>query len=208
MARILGAKCRICRRLGTKLFLKGTRCETAHCAMEKRNKPPGQHGDKRVRLTDYGLHLREVQRAKKMYGVMQRQFTLYYKTALRKGGNTGDNLVQLLEQRLDNVLYRLSMANSRDHARQMVLHGHFHVNGKKVRIPSYRVQAGDILETNPRDKSKKIVQDAHENRKDLEVPSWLKVEDEPIKGTVVSIPQAEELATPLETQLIVEYMSR
>ena len=104
MARLIGAKCRICRRLGTKLFLKGTRCETAHCAMEKRNKPPGQHGDKRVRLTDYGLHLREVQRAKKMYGVMQRQFTLYYKTALRKGGNTGDNLVQLLEQRLDNVL--------------------------------------------------------------------------------------------------------
>jgi small subunit ribosomal protein S4 len=159
-------------------------------------------------MTDHGLHLREVQRAKKMYGLMHRQFTLYYKTALRKGGNTGDNLVQLLEQRLDNVVFRSNLANSRDHARQMVLHGHFHINGKKVRIPSYRVQAGDTLEANPREKSRKIVKEAHDNRKDKEIPSWLKLDEEPLKGTVVNVPSAADIATPLETQLIVEYMSR
>ena len=146
MARIVGAKCRICRRLGTKLFLKGTRCDTPKCPIEKENKPPGVHGAKRVRLTEFGIHLREVQRAKKMYGVMQRQFRRYYDEAIAKPGNTGEYLMQILERRLDNVVYRLRMGSSRSQARQMILHGHVRVNGKKVSIPSYQVDAGDVIE--------------------------------------------------------------
>jgi small subunit ribosomal protein S4 len=210
MARVLGPKCRICRRLGTKLFLKGPRCETPRCAVEKNNRPPGQHADKRVRLTDFGLHLREVQRAKKMYGVLHRQFTKYYAEAASRPGNTGDYLVQILERRLDNVVHRLRFASSRDHARQLVRHGHIRVNGRKVTIPSSQVGAGDLIEPAKREKSKKLVLEAYALRKDLDVPSWLKVEeaDGSVKGTVVQLPTTTELRTPLESQLIVEYMSR
>jgi small subunit ribosomal protein S4 len=129
MARITGAKCRVCRRLGTKLFLKGTRCDTPKCPIEKENKPPGVHGAKRIRLTEFGIHLREVQRAKKMYGVMQKQFRRYYDEAIAKPGNTGEYLMQTLERRLDNVVYRLRMGASRPQARQLILHGHIRVNG-------------------------------------------------------------------------------
>lgn len=208
MARVLGAKCRICRRLGTKLFLKGQRCETARCAVEKNNRPPGQHAEKRVRLTDYALHLREVQRAKKMYGVMHRQFSRYYEEASRRPGNTGDYLIQILERRLDSVVSRLRLALSRDHARQLVRHGHFRVNGKKVSIPSLQVEAGDVIEPAKREKSKKIVQEAYAQRKDLQLPSWLKVDEATLQGTVVQLPTVAELQVPLESQLIVEYMSR
>ncbi len=208
MARVLGPKCRICRRLGTKLFLKGSRCETQRCAIEKRNRPPGQHGEKRVRLTDYGLHLREVQRAKKMYGVMHRQFTRYYDEAIRKPGNTGDYLIQILERRLDSVVHRLGFGLSRDHARQLIRHGHLRVNGKRVTVPSYQVSSGDAIEPGKREKSRKLVAEAYAQRKDLELPSWLKVEAEALKAIVVQLPTTAELRTPLESQLIVEYMSR
>jgi small subunit ribosomal protein S4 len=208
MARITGAKCRICRRLGTKLFLKGTRCDTPKCPIEKENKPPGVHGAKRVRLTEFGIHLREVQRAKKMYGVMQRQFRRYYDEAIAKPGNTGEYLMQILERRLDNVVYRLRMGASRPQARQLILHGHIRVNGKKVSIPSYQVDAGDVIEASKKDKSKKIIKEAVLNKKDQQIPSWLKLAEEQATGTVVTLPTAQELQVPVESQLIVEYMSR
>ncbi len=209
MARLLGPKCRICRRVGVKLFLKGTRCDTAKCPMEKEARPPGQHGAKRVRMTDFGIHFREVQRAKKMYGVLQRQFARYYREAERQPGNTGDHLVQGLERRLDNVVYRMRLALSRDHARQLILHGHFRVNGKKVTIPSSLVSAGDIVEAAKKDKSRKLVADAFAIRRVIECPSWLKVTEEPVlQGLVVQLPTVKELQVPLESQLIVEYMSR
>ena len=208
MARITGAKCRICRRLGTKLFLKGTRCDSPKCPVEKENKPPGVHGAKRVRLTEFGIHLREVQRAKKMYGVMQRQFRRYYDEAIAKPGNTGEYLMQILERRLDNVVYRLRMGSSRPQARQIILHGHIRVNGKKVSIPSYQVDAGDVIESSKKDKSKKIIKEALLNKKDQQIPSWLKLAEEQATGTVVTLPTAQELQVPVESQLIVEYMSR
>ncbi len=209
MARLIGPKCRICRRAGLKLFLKSTRCDTAKCPMEKEGRPPGQHGAKRLRLTDFGIHLREVQRAKKMYGVLQRQFSRYYREAERQPGNTGDHLVQILERRLDNVVYRLRFALSRDHARQLVLHGHFRVNGRKVTVPSTLLDSGDVVETATREKSKKIVKEAFTQRRVLELPSWLKVVEEPVlQGSVVQRPALGELQVPLESQLIVEYMSR
>jgi small subunit ribosomal protein S4 len=209
VARLLGPKCRICRRVGVKLFLKGTRCDTAKCPMEKEARPPGQHGAKRVRMTDFGIHFREVQRAKKMYGVLQRQFARYYKEAERQPGNTGDHLVQGLERRLDNVIYRMRLALSRDHARQLILHGHFRVNGKKVTIPSALVAAGDVIEAAKKDKSKKLIADAFAIRRVIDAPSWLKVTEEPVlQGLVVQLPTVRELQVPLESQLIVEYMSR
>jgi small subunit ribosomal protein S4 len=177
--------------------------------MEKEGRPPGQHGAKRMRLTDFGIHLREVQRAKKMYGLLQRQFARYYAEAERQPGNTGDHLVQMLERRLDNVVYRLRFALSRDHARQLILHGHFRVNGKKVSVPSALLGPGDSVEAAKREKSQKIVKDAFALRKVLELPSWLKVVEEPVlQGSVVQLPALGELQVPLESQLIVEYMSR
>jgi small subunit ribosomal protein S4 len=209
VARVLGPKCRICRRVGVKLFLKGTRCDSAKCPMEKEARPPGQHGAKRVRMTDYGIHFREVQRAKRMYGVLQRQFARYYREAEKQPGNTGDHLVQALERRLDNVVYRLRFSLSRDHGRQLILHGHFRVNGKKVTIPSSLVDAGDLIEAAKREKSQKQVKDSFAIRKVLELPSWLKVTEEPVlQGLVVQLPAVRELQVPLESQLIVEYMSR
>jgi small subunit ribosomal protein S4 len=192
-----------------KLFLKGLRCETAKCPMEKEGRPPGQHGEKRVRLTDFGIHMREVQRAKKMYGLLQRQFRRYYDLAAAQPGSTGDVLVQMLESRLDNVVYRLRFAISRDQARQHILHGHILVNGRKVSIPSQFVKAGDVIEPAKKERSQKILKSAYGEKKTvMELPSWLKVDEEPLRGTVVQMPVAAELAVPLESQLIVEYMSR
>ena len=208
MARIAGAKCRICRRLGTKLFLKGVRCDTAKCPIEKENRPPGQHGAKRIRLTEFGIHLREVQRAKKMYGVMQRQFQRYYDEAVAKAGNTGEVLMQFMERRLDNIVYRLRMGLSRHHARQIILHGHVRVNGKKVSIPSYRVEAGDVVEPAKKEKSQRIVKESVGMKKDTDIPSWLKLSEGQMLGTVVSLPTPDELQLKIENQLVVEYMSR
>jgi small subunit ribosomal protein S4 len=208
MARITGAKCRICRRLGTKLFLKGTRCDTPKCPIEKENRPPGVHGAKRIRLTEYGIHMREVQRAKKMYGLMHRQFRRYYNEAIAKPGNTGDYLLQLLERRLDNVVYRLRMGASRSQARQLILHGHIRVNGKKVTIPSFQVGAGDLIEPAKKERSQKLVKESLLLKKDVQIPSWLKLAEEQATGTVVTLPTVGEIQVPVESQLIVEYMSR
>jgi len=208
MARLTGAKCRVCRRLGAKLFLKGQRCDSPKCPIEKENHPPGQHGAKRMRLTEYGVHLREVQRAKKMYGVMHRQFRRYFQEAVARPGNSGEVLVQTLERRLDNVVYRLHMGFSRAHARQIIRHGHIRVNGRKTTIPSYPVEAGDVIEPARREKSQKIVKEALAARKDAPLPSWLKLAEDPPQGKVTALPTGAELQMPLEPQLIVEYMSR
>jgi small subunit ribosomal protein S4 len=208
MARLLGPKCRICRRLGVKLFLKGVRCEMAKCAIDKREKVPGQHGDKRSRLTDYGIHLRETQRAKKQYGMLTRQFKRFFDEAAREPGNTGEHVLILLERRLDNVVFRLGFATSRAHARQVITHGHVRVNGRRSAIPSYWVKAGDIISPTAKAGSKKLVTEALAARKGSDLPSWLARKDDPPEGRVVQIPKRSDLNVPLDEQMIVEFASR
>lgn len=208
MAKAVGPKCRVCRRNGVKLFLKGTRCETAKCPMEKEAQPPGMTKRRRPRLTEYGLHLREVQRVKKHYGLMYRQFRRYFEEAARQPGNTGDHLIQSLETRLDAVLYRLRLSTSRSHGRQLILHGHVLVNGKKVTIPSMPVKAGDVIEPGKTERSRKAFQEAYAMRKDVPLPSWLKVDEEPLRGTVLQLPGLGELQMAFEPRLVVEYMAR
>jgi small subunit ribosomal protein S4 len=198
----------MCRRAGVKLFLKGTRCETAKCAMEREALPPGPQRRRRPRLTEYGLHLREVQRCKRHYGVLYRQFLRNYNQAEREPGNTGDHLLQNLESRLDNVVYRMRFGSSRNHARQVIRHGHIRVNGKKVTIPSYQVKAGDVIEPAKREKSRKTIQAALEDRKDFALPSWIAVDEDAFKGTVLQSPGKDELQVPFESRLVVEYMAR
>lgn len=208
MARIVGPKCRVCRRLRMKLFLKGPRCESPKCAIERRDKAPGQHGDKRTRLTDFGIHLRETQRAKKQYGLLDRQFKRYFAEAVRQPGNTGEHFLILLERRLDNALYRLGFAVSRTQARQMISHGHVQVNGRRARVPSSWVEAGDLITPAPRDRSRKVFADAHEARKGSEPPSWLQRKAEPPEGLVVQLPSRADITVPFDEQLIVEFAAR
>jgi len=208
MARILGPKCRICRRLGVKLFLKGIRCETSKCALDRREKPPGQHGDKRSRMTDYGLHLRETQRAKKQYGMLTRQFKRFFAEAAREPGNTGELFLILLERRLDNVVFRLGFAPSRAQARQVVTHGHVRVNGRRSTIPSYWVRAGDVITPAPKERSKKLLTEALAARKGADLPSWLARKEAPLEGRVVQIPKRSDLSVALDEQMIVEFASR
>jgi small subunit ribosomal protein S4 len=191
-----------------KLFLKGVRCDTVKCAVDKRQKPPGQHGDKRMRLTDYGIHLRETQRAKKQYGLMARQFTRLFNEAVRLPGNTGEHVLVLLERRLDNVVYRLGFAPSRPQARQIIAHGHIRVNGRRSAVPSYWVKAGDVITPTPRDRSRKLVSESVAARKGGELPSWLARKEDPPEGRVVQIPSRSDIAVPLDEQLIVEFSAR
>ena len=207
MGRYIEAKCRVCRRLGEKLFLKGARCETTKCAMEKREKVPGQHGDRRVRYTDFGLHMREVQRAKKMYGVFDRQFTRYFREASRSPGNTGEYFLTLLERRLDNIIYRLGFASSRSHARQLITHKHITVNNKRVTSPSFWGNVGDVVKPANNEVSRKIVTEALKSTTKPELPSWLKLKEDTLEGTVVQLPTRAEIQVPINEQLIVEYMS-
>lgn len=208
MARITGPKCRVCRRLRMKLFLKGARCESPKCAIERRDKAPGQHGDKRTRLTDFGTHLRETQRAKKQYGLLERQFKRYFAEAVRRPGNTGEHFLILLERRLDNVLFRLGFAASRNQARQMIAHGHVHLNGRRARVPSTWVEAGDVITPTPRDRSRKLFADALEGRKGSELPSWLDRKASPPEGRVVQLPSRSDITVPFDEQLIVEFAAR
>ena len=208
MARNTDAKCRLCRRAGVKLFIKGSRCETQKCAMERDPIPPGPPRQRRFRLTEYGLHLREVQRVKRHYGVFYKQFLRYYEEADRLEGNTGDMLIQILERRLDNVVYRMRFGTSRNHARQLIGHGHVRVNGKKVTIPSYQIKGGDVVEPAKRDRSKKALQEALDTRKDFSLPSWLAVEEEGLKGTILQLPGKQEQQVAFEPRLVVEYMAR
>lgn len=206
MSRYTDPKCRICRRQGAKLFLKGPRCYSDKCAMEKKPFPPGAHRGSRRRLSNYGLQLKEKQRVRFMYGITESQFRNYFEKAARLPGVTGENLLSLLERRLDNVVFRAGWSDSRPDARQMVLHGHFVVNGRKVNIPSYLVDEGDVVEISSRGKKhKKIKEIMEEERPSL--PAWL-MAGEDGKVTVLRHPQREDIDYSVEEQLIVEFYSK
>lgn len=206
MSRYTDASCRLCRREGQKLFLKGERCYSGKCAIEKRNFPPGQHGQGRKKVSDYGLQLREKQKAKRFYGLQETQFRNLFDKAARKKGITGENLLILLETRLDNVVFRLGFASSRKEARQLVTHGHFTVNGKKVDIPSYAVKPGDVIKI----KEKSASSPKFKEIKDMAitVPAWMTVDVDKLEGKVVAMPTREEIDTPVAEHLIVELYSK
>ncbi|PJC28326.1 30S ribosomal protein S4 [Candidatus Shapirobacteria bacterium CG_4_9_14_0_2_um_filter_39_11] len=207
MARYLDSKCRLCRREGTKLFLKGERCFSPKCPLEKKGAvAPGQHGLKmRRRLSEYGVQLREKQKAKRTYGVLERQFRRYFKKAFKKRGVTGEALLQLLESRLDNVVYRLGFVPSRSVARQLVRHGHILVDGKKVDIPSYQVKPGQVINLNPKAMKMEVVKKSLAEKK-KEIPSWL--QKKAAVGKIIRLPTREEIGADIAEQLIVEYYSR
>jgi small subunit ribosomal protein S4 len=207
MARYRDAKCRLCRREGMKLFLKGTRCFTDRCAIERRNYPPGQHGLNRGKLTPFGVQLREKQKAKRIYGVLESQFRRYFHQAERGKGVTGENLLRLLELRLDNVVHRLGFASSRREGRQMVAHGHFQVNGRKVSIPSFLVAVGDVVQLRANSKHRGRVED-NLNAGRGQVPPWLELDPQEKKGIVRSLPLREDIQLPVSEQLIVELYSK
>jgi small subunit ribosomal protein S4 len=207
VARYRAAACRQCRREGIKLFLKGGRCFTEKCAIERRNYPPGQHGLSRTKLTPYGVQLREKQKAKNIYGVLESQFRRYFARAEREKGITGENLLKLLERRLDNVVFRLGMAASRREARQMVADGHFLVNGRKVSIPSYIVKVGDAVQLKPTSRLGERIADNLSAGRGA-VPTWLELDATQKKGTVRSLPLREDIQIPVQEQLIVELFSK
>jgi small subunit ribosomal protein S4 len=208
MARYNGPVCRLCRREGMKLFLKGERCYTEKCAIEKRNVPPGQHGrSRKQKLVGYGVQLREKQKVKRIYGVLEDQFRLYFQQAERTRGITGETLLQLLERRLDNAVYRLGFATSRPQARQLVRHGHFQVNGRKVDIPSYSVKVGDVVSVRESSRGNASILHAVEEVKGRGVPEWLSL-DAAMGGKVVSVPTREQINLPVQEQLIVELYSK
>lgn len=208
MARYTGPSCRLCRRERLKLFLKGERCYSEKCAVDRREYPPGQHGQSRKRYSDYNVQLREKQKVKRIYGVMEQQFRGYFEEANRQKGITGENLLLILERRLDNMVYRMGFASSRNEARQLIRHNHFEVNGKRVNIPSYLMRAGDVIEL--KEKSRKIakVQESLEGSSRRGVPRWLEVDKDNLKGKVVALPAREELTMPINEQIIVEFYSK
>jgi small subunit ribosomal protein S4 len=207
MARYRDAKCRLCRREGMKLFLKGARCFTDKCAIERRNYPPGQHGLNRGKLTPYGIQLREKQRAKRIYGVLENQFRRYFHQAERERGVTGENLLRLLELRLDNAVHRLGFAASRRESRQMVAHGHFQVNGRKVSVPSYLLKVGDAVALRGSSKLHARVDD-NLNAGRGQVPQWLELDGAGRRGVVRGLPLREDIQIPVSEQLIVELYSK
>lgn len=206
MARYTDANCRLCRREGQKLFLKGERCYSGKCAIEKRNYAPGQHGQSRKKTSDYGLQLREKQKAKRFYGMQEKQFRNLFDKAARKQGKTGENLLILLETRLDNAVYRLGFASSRKEARQLVVHGHFTVNGKKATAPSMQLKAGDVIKVKEKSTSSPKFKEIKEMS--ITVPSWMAVDVEKLEGKVVAMPRREDIDTPIAEHLIVELYSK
>ena len=207
MARYADAKCRLCRREGMKLFLKGARCFTDKCAIERRNYPPGMHGLQRGKLTPYGVQLREKQKAKRIYGVLESQFRKYFQWAESEKGVTGENLLRLLELRLDNVVFRLGFAASRRESRQMVAHGHFQVNGRKVSVPSYIVKVGDAVQLRTNSKVQERVADNMNAGRGV-VPTWLELDAAARRGLVRGLPLREDIQIPVQEQLIVELFSK
>lgn len=206
MARYTDASCRLCRREAQKLFLKGDRCYSPKCALEKKSYPPGQHGQGRKKVSDYGLQLREKQKAKRYYGLLETQFRNLFEKAAKKRGITGENLLVMLEMRLDNVVFRMGLASSRKEARQLVTHGHFRVDGKKVDIPSYEVKVGSTVS---------VMEKSHKSPKfqeirDMEIttPDWMTVDVKKLEGTVVALPRREEIDAPVAEHLIVELYSK
>jgi small subunit ribosomal protein S4 len=208
MARYTDAACRLCRREGTKLFLKGDRCFSAKCGIEKRAYPPGQHGQGRTRFSDYGVQLREKQKVKRMYGLLEKQFAQTMKHASRMKGRAGENLLVLLERRLDNVVFRMGFATSRAEARQLVKHGHFLVDGKKATIPSMRLKEGAKVRV--KEKSQKVarIAGALETLEGRSVPQWVEIDKASFEGTVKAMPVREDITMPIQEQLIVELYSR
>lgn len=206
MAKYTGPACRLCRREGTKLFLKGERCYTDKCAVERRGYAPGQHGQSRKKLSLYGTLLREKQKARRIYGVLERQFRRYFELASRQKGITGENLLRILESRLDNVVYRAGFATSRAEARQLVRHGHFSVNGRKVDIPSYRLRAGDEIAV--REGSRDLARLKELAAMQVTVPAWLDVDRENMVIRVINLPSREDIDVPITEHLIIEYYSR
>ena len=208
MARYTGAVCRLCRREGQKLFLKGERCYTDKCGITRRAYAPGQHGQGRKKLSGYGLQLREKQKARRYYGVLEGQFRHYFELANKKAGVTGENLLAILESRLDNVVYRLGFGTSRPEARQLVRHGHFTVNGKKVNIPSYLVKVGDVIAIKEESKSSEKIKNVIEITASRIVPKWLDLDNNTLTGKVVAVAEREDIDLPLEEHLIVELYSK
>jgi small subunit ribosomal protein S4 len=208
VARHTGSKCKLCRREGVKLFLKGSRCDTPQCSYERRDTPPGVHNWRRGRLSDYGVRLREKQKCKRYYGVLERQFRRLLKEAQRRRGNTGEDLLALLESRLDNVVARLGLATSRTQARQMITHGHVTVNGRKVDITSYLTKPGDAVGVSKREKTQKLVKANMEVTKGRGRPSWLELDESSAAGKVLAEPTRDEVSIPIQEQLIIELMSK
>lgn len=206
MARYTDANCRLCRREGQKLFLKGDRCYSTKCAIEKRNYAPGQHGQARKKVSEYGTQLREKQKCKRFYGLQETQFRNLFDKAARKKGITGENLLVMLETRLDNTVFRLGFASSRKEARQLVTHSHFTVNGKKVNIPSYTVKAGDVIKVKEKSCSSPKFKEIREMT--ISVPSWLTVDVQKLEGKVVMLPTRADIDTPVAEHLIVELYSK
>jgi len=212
LARHTGAVCKLCRREGEKLFLKGSRCMTAKCAIERRPYPPGQHGRdsqfRRGRASDYLLQLREKQKMRRIYGVYERQFSNYFRKAEQRSGLTGSNLLTVLESRLDNVVYRLGFADSRAQARQLVLHGHVLLNGRRTNVPSALVKAGDAVSIRPESTKQTYFKAMRQELDDRQVPRWLQLDTKSLSAKVVQLPEREDIDVTLNEQLVVEYYSR
>lgn len=208
MARYKDSVCRLCRREGMKLFLKGDRCYTDKCAVSRRSYAPGQHGQGRKKLSEYGLQLREKQKAKRYYGVLESQFAKYYEMASNKAGVTGENLLQILESRLDNVIYRLGFAVSRAEARQLVSHGHFTVNGKRVNIPSFLVKPGDVIAIADKSKNTAKIKAVLENTAGKTIPKWLELDGDNAKAKVIALAERDDIDLQIEETLIVELYSK
>ena len=208
MSRLIDHKCKLCRREGMKLFLKGQRCFTEKCAVSRRDYPPGVHAQKRAKVTEYGVRLREKQKLKRIYGVAERQFKLYFQEAERLKGNTGENLMMLLERRLDNVVLASGFALSRNHARQLINHGHFRVNGRKTDIASYMVRPGDKIAPSEDEATRKRVSEALEVNKSQPIPAWIQVAGDALTSQVVGIPRREDVPHPIQEQLIIELCSK
>jgi small subunit ribosomal protein S4 len=208
MARYTESVCRLCRREGAKLFLKGTRCYTKKCSFERRPTPPGQHGVRRRKMGDFGIQLREKQKVRRVYGVLERQFHNYFVQAENTDGITGENLLRRLETRMDNVVYRLGFASSRPMARQLVAHGHFSVNGVPTNIPSYELKPGDRVEVRESRRAKEAFKAARETLKSHQAPDWLGLDAGNLSGNVVALPRRDQMPLDLSEQLVVEYYSR
>jgi small subunit ribosomal protein S4 len=209
VARYTGASCRTCRRENLKLFLKGDRCYSDKCSFERRSYSPGQHGQNRFRkVSDYAIQLREKQKVKHMYGMLEKQFRRYFHIADRAKGVTGENLLVMLERRLDNTIYRLGFASSRDQARQLIRHNHFILNGRKINIPSYFVKPGDVIELKEKSRKNAIIVDNLEGAARRGVPSWIELAPKSFQGTVKALPNREEVTLPIQEQLIVELYSK
>ena len=209
MARYRDPVCRLCRREGTKLFLKGERCHTEKCAIERRNFPPGQHGKaRRPRMLGYGVQLREKQKVRRIYGILEGQFRRYFEKAALKKGVTGELLLQFLEQRIDNAVYRMGLATSRAQARQSVRHGHFQVNGRKVNIPSYNVRPGEVVEVRSGSRENKTLLANRDATAHQAAPSWMEVDRENLRARILSVPPRQDIAQPIQEQLIVELYSK